>query len=239
MGKPLPWLRKAVSPVKIERGPPDALARATVVRPGLEPASFATLPSPVALTAPPTTAWTSAPVLLRPLRGALDELAGHHVAATAAPPRPAPASTVAPLLHRPFGLELQLINMMEEIPPSASVHHRILQTKVGAWFPGAPSTSTLLGNWSRCDIQNLRGGMMTIVELHGSIMPHIFKAAGTATMKAVKANGGRVKSIYMKKETSMEDTTNTFEQFDGFKAAMVRDPLTRALSAFHELSTRK
>lgn len=71
------------------------------------------------------------------------------------------------------------------------------------------------------------------------MVPHIWKAAGSTTGALVANRGGYVMSIFRKDSVfNSLDVCKAFDGFMGFKAALVRDPLTRALASFHEVMIR-
>merc|ERR1719343_1002035 len=68
-------------------------------------------------------------------------------------------------------------------------------------------------------------------------MPHIFKNGGTTVIRTVQKHVGHVYSTYIN-DLEQQDVIHAFGSHMGFKAALVRDPLQRAASSFHEVMSR-
>jgi hypothetical protein len=116
-------------------------------------------------------------------------------------------------------------------------------------FPGA----TPIFNWSKrihmqryskcqadTSVINLSSQLTTIMHLNGAMMPHIFKSGGTMMMQVVRQHGGQVSTIFNRgTKYSKRDIVKQYSAFEGFRAALVKDPLRRSLSSFHELMSRR
>lgn len=112
--------------------------------------------------------------------------------------------------------------------------------------PGAPSSGTLLGSFRRCTVTRpKRGPSLFTVRAHprsGSLSVHIFKNAGNTVRDAYMAHGGVTFTVFVNSTALAKENADAMQRLVDspawLRTAVVREPLGRVLSAFHEVSKR-
>lgn len=99
----------------------------------------------------------------------------------------------------------------------------------------------MLKSFRRCNISELgpklKGHQHALFELNGSIMVHVFKAGGSSAVSAVSKHGGIVHAQVSGKRKQLKYAA-LFNSFQGFRTAIVKTPIERLASSFHEVNAR-
>eukprot|EP00440_Ansanella_granifera_P036497 gb/GFBE01039598.1/.p1 GENE.gb/GFBE01039598.1/~~gb/GFBE01039598.1/.p1 ORF type:complete len:305 (+),score=19.88 gb/GFBE01039598.1/:1-915(+) len=84
------------------------------------------------------------------------------------------------------------------------------------------------------------GVQTQVAQFNRSEVVHVFKNSGTTVNHVAKALRGKIVMGYRPQlPTDFKAVGEAFAKFDGFRTALVRDPVDRVLSSFHEVNVRK
>ncbi|CAK0829338.1 unnamed protein product [Prorocentrum cordatum] len=107
------------------------------------------------------------------------------------------------------------------------------------YFDTSWSERTHLKKFRSCAPGFHKSALSTVVILHGSAVIHTFKNGGTSLLKVARDHGGTVKTVFPPMNLTRQEVADFVVNYDGFKAALIRDPLERVASSFHEVMSRQ
>jgi len=138
-------------------------------------------------------------------------------------------------------MQIMIVVLQRQI---AQAQKKMLSTGIAA----SGAQSERLKRYLTCKPRFASSSLRTVVSLHGTVVPHIYKNAGTALMRTVLNHGGKIFSLWddpqgrkpaQVQQMPEEEVRNLWKNHKGPRAAIIRDPLERAASAFHEVMSRK
>lgn len=126
-------------------------------------------------------------------------------------------------------------------------HHRRLQHRMPRRkrIEGAPSSNLIIKRFQTCNITRTKPGWPTYtLQVHPhtkTVYVHIFKSGGTSMGHIFSSNGGYVITIYNNKNVTEVKFAMAAVMHDPemFRVSIVREPIARVLSAYHEIMVRK
>ncbi|CAJ1408404.1 unnamed protein product [Effrenium voratum] len=140
----------------------------------------------------------------------------------------------------PHFLESRLSQQLQQMEASFFPRHFIQQApgQMLASFRGCRIRASMQRRVSKEAAQGRHVLYLSALEASHAAIVHVFKNAGTAIAEATQRLGGRVYSTIVEPH-HWNTQQHILDSKTWFRAALVRDPVERMLSAFHEVEKRR